>query len=128
MHYSIPIKREDPTEFCFHRYFLLTTPKACYNFLKEILFGHTIWFFPDSLKNSGVKIWKRLPRKGFSLTFREPKSGREQEFIFIPQRLADRLKDYIRDKGIQPQHRIFPIRYEAAREVVAKAGRVVAFI
>jgi len=62
------------------------------------------------------------------LTLREPKSGREQEFIFIPQRLADRLKDYIRDKGIQPQHRIFPIRYEAAREMVAKAGRVVAFI
>jgi integrase len=25
------------------------------------------------------------------LTLREPKSGREQEFIFIPQRLADRL-------------------------------------
>jgi len=59
------------------------------------------------------------------LTLREPKSGREQEFIFIPQRLADRLKDYIRDKGIQPQQRIFPICYEAAREMVAKAGSVV---
>jgi integrase/recombinase XerD len=32
------------------------------------------------------------------LTLKEPKSGREQEFIFIPQRLADRLKDYIREK------------------------------
>jgi len=59
------------------------------------------------------------------LTLREPKSGREQEFIFIPQRLADRLKDYIRNNGIQPQQRIFPICYEAAREMVAKAGRVV---
>jgi len=59
------------------------------------------------------------------LTLREPKSGREQEFIFIPQRLADRLKDYIREKGIQPQQRIFPICYEAAREMVAKAGSVV---
>jgi integrase/recombinase XerD len=29
------------------------------------------------------------------LTLRDPKSGREQEFIFILQRLADRLKDYI---------------------------------
>jgi integrase/recombinase XerD len=59
------------------------------------------------------------------LTLRDPKSGREMEFIFIPQRLADRLKDYIRDKGMQPQQRIFPICYEAAREMVAKAGSMV---
>lgn len=59
------------------------------------------------------------------LTLRDPKSGREQEFIFIPQKLADRLKDYIREKGIQPNQRIFPICYEAAREMVAKAGSVV---
>ena len=26
------------------------------------------------------------------LTLRDPKSGREQEFVFIPQKLADRLK------------------------------------
>ena len=59
------------------------------------------------------------------LTLKEPKSGREQEFIFIPQRLADRLKDYIREKDIQSHQRIFPICYEAAREMVAKAGGVV---
>jgi len=59
------------------------------------------------------------------LTLRDPKSGREQEFIFIPQRLADRIKDYIWGKGIQPHQRIFPICYEAAREMVAKAGCVV---
>ena len=59
------------------------------------------------------------------LTLKEPKSGREQEFIFIPQRLANRLKDYIREKGIQSHQRIFPICYEAAREMVVKAGGVV---
>jgi integrase len=59
------------------------------------------------------------------LTLKDPKSGREQEFIFIPQRLADRLKDYVRQKGILPNERIFPICYEAAREMVAKAGNVV---
>jgi len=59
------------------------------------------------------------------LTLRDPKSGREREFVFIPQRLADRLKDYIREKGIQPNQRIFPICYEASREMVAKAGSVV---
>ena len=59
------------------------------------------------------------------LTLKEPKSGREHEFIFIPQRLADRLKDYIREIDIQAHQRIFPICYEAAREMVAKAGGVV---
>lgn len=59
------------------------------------------------------------------LTLKEPKSGREHEFIFIPQRLADRLKDYIREKGIQSHQPIFPICYEAAREMVAKAGSMV---
>ena len=59
------------------------------------------------------------------LTLRDPKSGRDQEFVFIPQKLADRLKDYIRQKGIQPHQRIFPICYEASREMVAKAGSVV---
>ena len=59
------------------------------------------------------------------LTLREPKSGRDQEFVFIPQRLADRLRDYIREKGVQPNQRVFPICYEASREMVAKAGSVV---
>ena len=59
------------------------------------------------------------------LTLRDPKSGREHEFIFIPQRLADRLKDYVRENDIQPRQPIFPICYEAAREMVAKAGSVV---
>jgi len=59
------------------------------------------------------------------LTLRDPKSGRDLEFIFIPNRIADRLKNYIREKGIQPHERIFPICYEAAREMVAKAGNVV---
>jgi len=56
------------------------------------------------------------------LTLRDPKSGREHEFIFIPQRLANRLKDYIRDKGIHLQQRIFPLCYEAAREMVASTS------
>jgi len=59
------------------------------------------------------------------LTLKEPKSGREQEFIFIPQRLADRLKGYIRHKGIGPDQRIFPITYPAAGAVVKKAGRLI---
>ncbi len=56
------------------------------------------------------------------LTLREPKSGRGQEVVFIPQKLADRLKDFIREKGIEPEERIFPITYTAARVLVRKAG------
>jgi integrase/recombinase XerD len=34
------------------------------------------------------------------LTLRTPKSGKEREIIFIPQKIADRLKEYITVKGI----------------------------
>lgn len=59
------------------------------------------------------------------LSLRDPKSGREQEFMFIPQRLADRLQDYVRKEGIEPHQRIFPICYETARVMVVNAGSVV---
>jgi integrase/recombinase XerD len=32
------------------------------------------------------------------LTIRNPKSGKSSEAVFIPKKLADRLKDYIRTK------------------------------
>jgi integrase len=56
------------------------------------------------------------------LTLRDPKSGKERERVFIPQKVADRLKAYIRDKEIQLNQKIFPICYEAARTMVKKAG------
>jgi integrase len=49
------------------------------------------------------------------LTLREPK----------PQKIAERLKDYIKDKGVQPHERIFPIGYDSAREMVGNASKVV---
>jgi integrase len=59
------------------------------------------------------------------LVLREPKSGRAQEIVYIPQKIADRLRDYIRDKGIELHQRIFPITYAAARMIVNKAGRMI---
>lgn len=59
------------------------------------------------------------------LILTDPKSGKGVEVVFIPQKVADRLKDYIRDKGIGPDQRIFPITYPAARAVVKKAGKLV---
>ena len=57
------------------------------------------------------------------LILRNPKSGKEQELVFIPQKIAQRLKDYIRERGFDPGSRIFPIKYGAARNVVERAGK-----
>ena len=56
---------------------------------------------------------------------RDPKSGKEAEVAFLPQKVADRLHKYISDNGIKPGDRIFPITYAAARIVVKKAGSLV---
>jgi len=57
------------------------------------------------------------------ILLREPKSGRECEMVFIPQKVADRLGEYIETQKIGLQERVFPICYEAARSIVAKAGK-----
>ncbi len=53
---------------------------------------------------------------------REPKSGKEAEVVFLPQKVANRLRKYIREKEIDSGARIFPITYAAGRLVVKKAG------
>ena len=59
------------------------------------------------------------------ILLRDPKSGRENEMIFIPQKVADRLREYIESQNIGLHERIFPICYEAARSAVAQAGKLV---
>jgi integrase/recombinase XerD len=59
------------------------------------------------------------------LVIRNPKSGKETEVVFIPKKLADRLKDYIKARGAEGSQRIFPITYTAARVMVKKAGALV---
>jgi len=73
------------------------------------------------------EVLKLTPRdiEDRKLILTDPKSGKEAEVVFIPQKVADRLKEYIRDKGIEPNQKIFPITYPAARVVVKKAGRLV---
>ena len=56
------------------------------------------------------------------LTLRNPKSGKEIEIVFIPQKVANRLREYIRENRLQPEGRLFPIGYAGARLVVKKAG------
>jgi integrase/recombinase XerD len=59
------------------------------------------------------------------IVIRDTKSGRDTEVVFLPQKLADRLKAYIRAESIEPDRRVFLIKYPAARLVVKKAGRLV---
>ena len=59
------------------------------------------------------------------LTLAGPKSGKESEVVFIPQKVADRLKEYVKESGVGPEQRVFPISYNAARIMVRKAGRLV---
>jgi integrase len=63
--------------------------------------------------------------KDRKITLPDPKSGKESEIVFIPQKIADRLKEYIQKKRIEPEQRIFPITYNAARVMVNKAGKIV---
>ena len=59
------------------------------------------------------------------IIIREPKSDRQGEVVFVPQKLANRLKAYIRDTRTGANQRIFPISYTAARAVVKKSGKLV---
>ena len=59
------------------------------------------------------------------LLLKDTKSGKEQELIFIPQKVADRLKEYVHTHKIEKDKRIFPICYEASRAMVKKAGQMV---
>jgi len=59
------------------------------------------------------------------LLLRSPKSGKAFETVFIPQKLADRLNEYIRSASIEAERRIFPITYSSARRMVMKTGKLV---
>ena len=59
------------------------------------------------------------------LTIKNPKSGKSREVVFIPKKLADRLKDYLKARNTAGNQRIFRITYTAARVMVKKAGAMV---
>jgi integrase/recombinase XerD len=55
----------------------------------------------------------------------DPKSGKESEAVYIPKKVAERLKEYISAKNLSPNERIFPFGYSRARDIVIEAGRLV---
>jgi integrase/recombinase XerD len=59
------------------------------------------------------------------ITVAGPKSGKESEVVFIPQKVADRLNEYVKESSAVFEQRLFPISYNAARIMAQKAGRLV---
>ncbi len=57
------------------------------------------------------------------IIIREPKSGKEEETAFMPEQIAKRLSDYILEKNLLPNDRIFPMCYSTARSLIKKLGR-----
>ncbi len=58
----------------------------------------------------------------------DPKSGKESEAVYIPRKLQDRLKIYVKDKEIKLPKNIFPISYNTAWKMVKNAGKLVGVV
>lgn len=54
-----------------------------------------------------------------------PKSGREYEIVYIPKKVSERLREYIRTMNLETDQHVFPIGYSGARATVKKAGLIV---
>ena len=84
----------------------------------------------ELMARGGMRVGEVLKIKPQDLNdrkiiIRDPKSGRDQEIVFIPLKLAARLKGYVQNNGIEHDQRIFPLSYPAARMIVKKAGDLV---
>ena len=84
----------------------------------------------ELMARGGMRIGEVLKIRSMDVENRkiilhDPKSGREAEVVFIPQKVADRLKEYITAENIERTQRIFPLTYGGMREVVKRAGRLV---
>jgi len=83
----------------------------------------------ELMTRSGMRIsevLKLIPNDidGRKLTLRHPKSGKDKELVYIPQRLSNRLEGYIQMMCLENSERIFPITYATARDMVRKAGKI----
>jgi integrase len=84
----------------------------------------------ELMARGGMRISEALGLKpkdidGQKLLLHTPKSGREQEIVFIPKKLSNRLHNYVRDTPIAFDQFLFPITYAGARKIVVKVGEMV---
>ena len=80
---------------------------------------------PELMAWAGMRVGevlkiRRVDIENRKINLLDPKSGRDSEIGYIPQKIADRWREYLQDRGIEPEKRIFPIRYNTARIMVKK--------
>lgn len=57
-----------------------------------------------------------------TITRRDPKSGKKAEMAYMPENVSRKLGEYIKEKALQGEDRIFPICYSTARSLVRGLG------
>jgi integrase len=82
----------------------------------------------ELMARGGMRIGEVLKLRGIDvddckLFLVNPKSGRQNEVVFIPKKVAARLREYIRSMKTAPEERIFPMGYTGATQIVKRAGR-----
>ena len=60
--------------------------------------------------------------EGRRITVRNPKSGKENEVVFMPEQVANRLTTYIGERGLRDEDRVFNLSYTAARAMTKRMG------
>jgi len=57
-----------------------------------------------------------------TITLREPKSGKEVERAYMPENVSKKMAEYIKERALQGDARVFPICYSTARSLVRELG------
>ena len=82
------------------------------------------------MARGGMRIGEVLKLKaknvhGRKLILLDPKSGNQTEIVYIPKKVADRLREYISSIKIEDDSSVFPFGYTRAREIVQNAGKMI---
>ena len=77
----------------------------------------------ELMARGGMRIGEVLKLRANNVNDRklflsDPKSGRQFEVVFIPKKVADRLREYITSEKIKNDSRVFPLGYIRTREIV----------
>jgi integrase len=84
----------------------------------------------ELMARGGMRIGEVLKLKvknvhGRKLVLSDPKSGNQTEIVYIPKKVADRLREYISSIKTEDGNSVFPFGYTRAREIVQNAGKMI---
>lgn len=84
----------------------------------------------ELMARGGMRVGEVLKLKvknvlGRKLILSDPKSGNQTEIVFIPKKVANRLREYIASVKIGNDDNVFPLGYTRAREIVQHAGKMI---